>query len=156
MINHNYNTSSDIRNVKCENPLHVQSNVTIANNCYYFSGNLTTNIYCILSNLDIILFNLKIHRKLTYGSSFRNVGEYKTKIYLKSLRRISCKSHILKITNKGKPRLMIFSLTCSLLKMDTYSNDFQNIFLAMNPCDCNQIRSNQTAPSLTALNHFHF
>ena len=51
---------------------------------------------------------------------------------------------------------MIFSLTCNLLKMDAYSNDFQKIFLARNPCDCNQIRSNQIAASVNALNHFHF
>ena len=40
----------------------------------------------------------------------------------------------------------MFSLACNLLKMDTYSNNFQNIFLAKNPCDC-QIRSNQIVAS---------
>ena len=51
---------------------------------------------------------------------------------------------------------MIFSLTSNLLKMDAYSNDFQKIFLAKNPCDCNQIKSNQIAVSANALNHFDF
>ena len=51
---------------------------------------------------------------------------------------------------------MIFSLTSNLLKMDAYSNDFQKIFLAKNPCDCNQIKSNQIAVSVNALNYFDF
>ena len=51
---------------------------------------------------------------------------------------------------------MIFSLTCDLLKMDAYSNDFQKIFIAKNPCDCNQIKSNQISASANAQNHFHF
>ena len=38
--------------------------------------------------------------------------------------------------------------------MDAYYNDFQRTFLAKNPCDCNQIRSNQIAASINALNHF--
>ena len=29
--------------------------------------------------------------------------------------------------------------------MDAYSNDFQKMFLAKNPCDCQEIRSNQIA-----------
>ena len=49
-------------------------------------------------------------------------------------------SQLFKVTNKRKPPPMIFSLTCNLLKMDVYSNDFQKSFLAKNPCDCNQIR----------------
>ena len=57
---------------------------------------------------------------------------------------------------KGKPPLMNFPLTCNLLKMDAYSNDLQNIFLAKNPSDYNQIRSNQTVARINALNHFHF
>ena len=73
---------------------------------------------------------LEMHRKLTWGSSFCNVGACKTQIYLKSLRRTSGKSQLFKFTNKGKPSLMIFSLTCNLLKMGAYSNDFQKIFLA--------------------------
>ena len=36
---------------------------------------------------------------------------------------------IFKFINKGKPP-RVFSLTCNLLKMDAYSNDFQKIFLA--------------------------
>ena len=51
---------------------------------------------------------------------------------------------------------MIFLLNCSLLKMDAYSNDFQKIFLARNPFDSNQIRLNQIADSVNALNHFRF
>ena len=51
---------------------------------------------------------------------------------------------------------MIFLLTCNLVKMDAYSNDFQKIFLAKNPCYCNQIRQNQIAASVNTLNHFHF
>ena len=51
---------------------------------------------------------------------------------------------------------MIFSLTWNLLKMDAYSNNFQKIFLAKNPCDCKQIRSNQAAASANALTHVHF
>ena len=57
---------------------------------------------------------------------------------------------------------MIFPLNCNLLKMDAYSNDLQKIdtnlysLLAKNPCDCNQIRSNQIAASVNALDHFYF
>ena len=51
---------------------------------------------------------------------------------------------------------MIFSLTWNLVKMDAYSIDFQKIFPGMNPCDCDQIRSNQIATGVNALNHFHF
>ena len=51
---------------------------------------------------------------------------------------------------------MIFSLTFKLLKMDAYSSDFQKKVLAKNPGDCNQIRSNQIAASVNALNYFHF
>ena len=51
---------------------------------------------------------------------------------------------------------MIFSLTWNLLKMDAYSNNFQKIFLAKNPCDCKQIRSNQAAASANALTMFIF
>ena len=83
---------------------------------------------------------------------FCNVGGCKTQIYLKSLRRTYCKSQLFKVTNKGKPPAMIFSLTCKLLKMDAYSNDFRKIFPDRNPCDCNQIRSNQIAASVNALN----
>ena len=49
----------------------------------------------------------------------------------------------------------MFSLDCNLLKMDAYSNDFQEIFLARNPCDC-QISSNQITASVNTMNHFHF
>ena len=79
----------------------------------------------------------KIQRKLTSRSSLCNVGGCKTQIYLKSLRGTSCKSLLFKVTNEEKPTPMIFSLTCNLLKMDAYDNDFQKIFLAKNPCDCN-------------------
>ena len=41
----------------------------------------------------------------------------------------------------------MFSLACNLLKMDTLSNDIHKIFLAQNPCNGNQIRSNQMAAS---------
>ena len=68
----------------------------------------------------------------------------------------SCKSQLFKVTNNGKPPPMIFSLTCNLLKMSTYSNDFQKIFLAKNPCDSKQIRSNQITAGVNALNHFVF
>ena len=47
----------------------------------------------------------------------------------------------------------MFSSACNLLKMDAYSNDFQEIVLAKNPCYCHQIRSNQR---VNVLNHFHF
>ena len=50
----------------------------------------------------------------------------------------------------------MFSLACNLLKMDAYSNDFQNIFLAKNLCDCNQIRSKQIFVNVNAPNHFSF
>ena len=50
----------------------------------------------------------------------------------------------------------MFSLACNLLKMDSYSNDFQIVFLAKNPIDCNQIISNQIVGGLKALNKFHF
>ena len=49
----------------------------------------------------------------------------------------------------------MFSLTCNLLKMDAYSNDFQKIFLAKNHWDC-QIRSNEIAASVNTMNHFNF
>ena len=48
-------------------------------------------------------------------------------IYLKGL---------FKVSNKGKLPWM-FSLACNLLKIDAYCNDFEKIFLAKNPCDCN-------------------
>ena len=99
---------------------------------------------------------LDIHRSLTCGSSFCNVGGCKSQIYLKILRRKIFQSQLFKVTNKGKPPSMIFSLACNLLKMDAYSNDFQNIFLAKNSCDCNQIRSKWKKASVNALNHFHF
>ena len=51
---------------------------------------------------------------------------------------------------------MNFPLTSNLVKMDAYSNDLQNIFLAKNPSDYNQIRSNQIVGKINALNHFHF
>ena len=51
---------------------------------------------------------------------------------------------------------MNFLLTCNLLKMDTYSNDFQKTFLAKNRYDCNRIRSDQIAASANALSYFHF
>ena len=50
----------------------------------------------------------------------------------------------------------MFLSACNLLKMDAYSNDFQKTFLAKNPCDWIQIRSNQIAASVNVLNHFHF
>ena len=50
----------------------------------------------------------------------------------------------------------MFSLACNLLKMDAYSNGFQNMVLAKNPYNCKQIRSNQIAASGNALNHFIF
>ena len=81
-----------------------------------------------------------LHRKLTSGSSFYNVGACKTQIYLRSLRRTPCKSQIFKVGNKVKPHPIISSLTCNLLKMDVYSNDFQK----------------QIAASVNALNHFYF
>ena len=49
----------------------------------------------------------------------------------------------------------MFSLASNLLKMDAYSNDFEKIFLAKKLCNCNQIRANQIAASVNALNHFH-
>ena len=79
------------------------------------------------------------HRKLTCASSFCNVGGCKIQIYLKSLRKRSCKNQLFKVTNKAKHTPMIFSLTCNLLKMDAYYNDFEKIFLDKKPCDCNQI-----------------
>ena len=66
-----------------------------------------------------------------------------------------CKSQLFTVTNKGKPP-RIFSLACNLLKVDAYSNDFEKMFLAKSPCNCNQIRSNQIAASANALSHFHF
>ena len=51
------------------------------------------------------------------------------------------KVSFLKLLNKGKPP-PTFSLACNLMKKDAYCNDFQNIFLTKNPCDC-QIRTNQ-------------
>ena len=50
----------------------------------------------------------------------------------------------------------MYSLACNLLKIDAYSDDFEKIFLAKNPCDCNQIRSNQISISANVLNHFFF
>ena len=71
------------------------------------------------------------------------------KSYLKSFR-----GTILKLLTKenllGKPP------PYNLLNMDAYSKNFQKPFLAKNPCDCNQIRSNKIVASVTALNHFHF
>ena len=59
------------------------------------------------------------------------------KIYLKVMEEQIWQSQLVKVINIGKsPRM--FSLACNLLKMDTYSNDFQNLFLD-NPYDCNQI-----------------
>ena len=43
---------------------------------------------------------LEIHRKLTCGSSFCNVGRCKTQIYLKSLRKTSSKSQLFKLTKE--------------------------------------------------------
>ena len=40
--------------------------------------------------------------------------------------------------------------------MDADPNDFQKSFLARNSRDYNQIKSNQTAASVSALNHFIF
>ena len=51
---------------------------------------------------------------------------------------------------------MIFSLTFKLLRIDAYSSDFQKKVLSKNPGDCNQIRPNQIAASVNALNYFHF
>ena len=108
---------------------------------------------------------LEVHRKLTCGSSFCNDGDWKTQIsmelgytrelYLKSLGGQSCKIQLFKVTNKENPRRM-FSLACNLLKMDACFSDFEKMFLAKNPCDCNQMRSNQIAANTNALNHFHF
>ena len=50
----------------------------------------------------------------------------------------------------------MFSLTYNLLKMDTYSYNFQKNFLAKKPCDINHIRSNWIAASVNAQNHFRF
>ena len=44
----------------------------------------------------------------------------------------------------------MFSLPCNLLKLDAYSNDLQEVFLAKHSCDCNQIRSNQIAGIVNA------
>ena len=60
-----------------------------------------------------------------------------------------------KVTKKENLTRM-FSLACNLLKIDAYSDDFGKIFLAKNPCDCNQIRSNQISVSANALNHLFF
>ena len=49
----------------------------------------------------------------------------------------------------------MFLLGCNLLKMYGYSNDFKKMFLANNPCDRNQIRSNQIAADVNALKFFH-
>ena len=49
----------------------------------------------------------------------------------------------------------MFSLAFDLLKMDGYSNDFQNIFLAKNPCDY-QIISIQIVAGVNTMNHFYF
>ena len=108
---------------------------------------------------------LEVHGKLTCGSSFCNVGDCQTQIsmelshtrelYLKRLGGQSCKSQLFKVTNKENP-LWMFSLACNFLKMDACSNDFEKIFLAKNLCDYNQMRSNQIAANINALNHFHF
>ena len=79
---------------------------------------------------------LEIHRKLTCGSSFCNVGLCKTQIYLKSLRRTSSKSQLFKL--KAPP--MMFSLTCNFLKRGVYSNDFQKRTLWLKP---DQIKQQQ-------------
>ena len=50
----------------------------------------------------------------------------------------------------------MFSLACNLLKMNAYSNDFEKILLAKNPCDCSQMRSNHIAANVNAPNHFIF
>ena len=71
------------------------------------------------------------------------------------LGRTILQSQLCNVNKKRKPPGM-FSLACNLLKMDAYSNDFQNVVLAKNPCNCNQIRSDQIAASGNALNHFHF
>ena len=67
----------------------------------------------------------------------------------------SSKSQLFKVANKWKPPCM-FSLPCNFLKMGAYSNDLEKIFLAKNPCNCNQIRSSQITANVNALNHFHF
>ena len=38
--------------------------------------------------------------------------------------------------------------------MDAYSNNFQKMFLVKNSCDCNQIRSNQIAGSVSTLKNY--
>ena len=50
----------------------------------------------------------------------------------------------------------MFSFASNLLIMDAYPNDFEEMFLAKSPCNCNQIRSNQIAASVNAPKHFHF
>ena len=75
---------------------------------------------------------------------------------LETFKENNLASQLFKVTNKGKPPPMIFLLTCNLLKIDVYSDDFQKMFLAKNPYDCNQIRSNQIAVTVNAPNHFHF
>ena len=53
-----YNTSSDMWNVKSKNTRHVENNVTIASNCW-ISWQFNCKHLLIVSNLDILLFNLK-------------------------------------------------------------------------------------------------
>ena len=65
-------------------------------------------------------------------------------------------NQLFKVANKGKLSAIIFPLTCNLLKMNAYSNDFQKIFQAKNPCDCNQIILNHIAAGVNALNHLDF
>ena len=80
---------------------------------------------------------------------------YTRELYLKSLGGQSCKSQLLKVTNKENPPRM-FSLVCNLLKMNACSNDFEKIFLAKNPCDWNQMKSNQIAAISTLWTIFIF
>ena len=46
-------------------------------------------------------------------------------------------------------------LELSILKMESYSNDFRIIFLAKKHCDCNQIRSTRITEIVNALNQFN-
>ena len=80
---------------------------------------------------------------------------YTRELYLKSLGGKFCKSQFYKVTNKEN-RPWMFSLAWNLLKMDACSNNFEKMFLARNPCECNQMRSNQIAANINTLNHFHF
>ena len=67
--------------------------------------------------------------------------------------RPSCKGQRFKLINNENP-LWMFPLACNLLKKDAYFNDFQKIFLAKNPLDC-QISLNQIVASVNTMNHFH-